>query len=633
MPEAPSNSNTIRASSTSRGWKPLACGVVALMLSAVVYADDTSNPQAIDTTQTQATDEKTLGENFNGGIDFLNGKIATVMFFDVSFGAFKKPKKNDAGKDITDKNGEPVMEGPEVGFTIIFLAAGAVFFTFWYGFINIRGFSHALAVVRGKYSKTEDPGEVTPFRALTSALSATVGLGNIAGVAIAVKTGGPGAIFWMMVLGFFGMTAKFHESTLAQMFRRKNEDGTISGGPMYYLDQGLRERGMASFGKILAVIFAIFCMAGALGGGNMFQANQAYEGFHAAFVQGPTLAEETKENMPADALRALLTDAQLKDARSNPEETLGEVRNRLDEITLRSTITVQQVEDTLDPKAVKADEQRQADQKYRVSIGFGIVMAVVVGIVVVGGITRIGAATSKIVPTMCLLYVIGCLVVILSNLDQLPGKFVLILDQAFNWEAGFGGIVGVIIMGFKRAAFSSEAGLGSSAIAHSAAKASHPAREGFVASLEPFVDTIIICFMTAMVVLITGAYDAPQLKDEAGTAVTLYAFEQTPLGGWFPSVLSISIVLFAFSTMISWCYYGERAFGYLFHMKFVVIFRVIFVACVFVGSVTHLGPILDFSDLMILSMAFPNILGGLFLVGVVKRSLREYLGQQKTEGT
>jgi len=606
--------------------------LMSLAAPAVAQPEVSADDGAPVTPATTADpDEKTPGRTINQAIELVNKYIGGVMFFDVSFGAFQKQQRDTSGTPVTNADGKPVMEGPTVGFTIIFLAAGAIFFTFWYGFINIRGFGHAVALARGKYSNADDPGEVTPFRALTSALSATVGLGNIAGVAIAVKTGGPGAIFWMMFLGFFGMTAKFHESTLAQMYRRRNKDGTISGGPMYYLDQGLSERGMAPFGKILAVIFAIFCMAGALGGGNMFQANQAYEGFHAAFVQGPTLAQETKEGMTDQALRGLLTDAQLEAARSNSEEPLEQVRSRLDETKLRSTVTVQQVAATLDAAAVKGHEDRRGRLKENVSYGFGIVMAVVVGVVVIGGITRIGAATSKIVPAMCLLYVTGCLIVILANLDQLPGHLKLILTEAFKWDSAFGGFVGVIIMGFTRAAFSSEAGLGSSAIAHSAAKASHPAREGFVASLEPFVDTIIICFMTAMVVLITGAYQAPELANETnGTAVTLHAFEQTQLGGWFPAVLSISIVLFAFSTMISWCYYGERAFGYLFDMRYVIIFRLIFVACVFVGSIAGLGPILDFSDLMILSMAFPNILGGLFLVGVVKRSLKEYLQQHKT---
>ena len=612
-----------------------------LLICGTSVAQDEAPPEApakpaVSTDADASTDDRTLQDRFNEIISEVNTYIETVMFFDISFGAFKSPKLDEAGQPEKDEDDKVVLKGPGLPFTVVFLAAGAVFFTFWYGWINIRGFFHAIAVVRGKYTKEDDPGDVTPFRALTSALSATVGLGNIAGVAIAVKMGGPGAIFWMMFLGFFGMTAKFHESTLAQMFRRQNPDGTVSGGPMYYLDQGLKSIHpvLGVLGKLLAIVFAIFCMAGALGGGNMFQANQAYEGFHAAFVADKPLGEQVMKDMDLDQLRPLLTDEQLTDARKDDAQSLDQVRAGLGEPQVRAILTPVQIEATLPAAQVEADQAKRATTKYRVSLGFGLLLAVIVGMVVIGGITRIGAATSKIVPTMCLLYVCGCLVVILGNLDQLPGHVALIFTEAFQWDSAYGGLIGVMIMGFKRAAFSSEAGLGSSAIAPSAAKASHPAREGFVASLEPFIDTIIICFMTAMVVLITDAYIAPELANETnGTAVTMYAFEQTSVGGWFPTVLSISVVLFAFSTMISWCYYGERAFGYLFSLRFVVIFRLLFVFCVFIGSVTSLDPILGFSDLMILSMAFPNILGGIFLVGMVKKSLKGYLAELKTQGS
>lgn len=684
--------------------------LVALVAAGVSAQNDSSAPAPVKDTPTKAKDAevkqpskdtvkaapssineeeepKSIGDHFNDGIGKINSFVAKALFFDASFGLLKSEVKNEEGVVQKDADGEPLMTGPEIPFMVIFLAMGAVFFTFWHGWINIRGFGHAIAVVRGKFTSKDDPGDVTPFRALTSALSATVGLGNIAGVAIAVKTGGPGAVFWMMFLGLFGMTAKFHESTLAQLYRKSNPDGSISGGPMYYLDIGMKEKGpgMAIFGKALAIIFAIFCMGGALGGGNMFQANQSFEGFYSSFVATPSLAENTRKEMSIETLRPLLTekqlnavkktddtlkDAKLESIRSELPETrvreivtTKQVRNKLLAEVIRPTLTTEQLETlrleqksppidlealrgglknstvvaaaskaqtkaAMESTGIAKDETARGDVRHRVSIGYGLIMAVLVGIVVIGGITRIGAATSKIVPTMCLLYVFGCSVIIIANIDQVPSHIGLIFKDAFAWESAFGGFIGVMIIGFQRAAFSSEAGLGSSAIAHSCAKTSEPVREGFVASLEPFIDTIIICFMTAMVVLITDAYIAPELVDESnGSAVTLYAFQKTRvawLAAWFPSVLSISIVLFAFSTQISWCYYGERAYGYLFGLRSVVVFRLIFVTCVFVGAVASLGPVLDFSDLMILSMAFPNILGGLILAGVVKRKAKDY---------
>lgn len=478
----------------------------------------------------------------NDMLDKSLGKVVSwaeaTLFFDLAFGAFED-------------------RGVKVPFLVVFLALGAIFYTFWHGFINVTGFRHAWQIVFGKFSDSSDEGEIPPFRALTSALSATVGLGNIAGVAVAMVTGGPGALFWMMFLGLFGMCAKFHESTLAQMFRIKNPDGSISGGPMYFLDHGLKQisPGLAWLGKTLAVIFAIFCMLAALGGGNMFQANQAFEGFFSTFIQPGLEADQV------DGVKALA------------------------------------------------------------GTGFGLLMAAVVAVVVIGGITRIGAATSKIVPLMAGIYIAACLTIILANVTRVPGLIVEIFSAAFSMDAAFGGMIGAIIVGFQRAAFSSEAGLGSSAIAHSAAKTDHPVREGFVASLEPFIDTIVICFLTGMTVLITGAY-----KDaEGGSSVTLYAFQQVGvLASWFPYILAICIVLFAFSTMISWCYYGERAWGYLFGIKTVLIFRIIFVIFVFIGSVVGLKAVLSFSDIMLLSMAFPNILGGVILAPMVKRKVQEY---------
>ena len=634
--------------------------------------------------------DPSLGDRFDQVLSTVNSAVLTTLFFDVTFGSLKGPAVDDDGRPVYEAvpvtetaaadfeavlvnragqlildaearpkqvtvpagatyqvvdgegrpqtlQGDPRIVGPEAPFLVVFLALGAIFFTLYHGFINIRGFRHAVDIVRGKYRREDDAGDIPPFRALTSALSATVGLGNIAGVALAVKTGGPGAIFWMMLLGLCGMSAKFHESSLAQMFRTTNPDGSISGGPMYYLDHGLKQinTGLGAVGRVLAIVFAVFCMCAALGGGNMFQANQAFEGFYSQFVATPSLAERSRDDLPGQVLRPLLTEKQVASLRT-PEQVaaetpLMEVRAALDETRIREVLRPSQIEAALDEQAVADDQATRSAQKNKVSIGFGLIFAVLVGFVVVGGIARIGAATSRIVPAMCLLYVAGCVVVILFNLPQVPGHVATIFSEAFSAQSAYGGIVGVLIIGFQRAAFSSESGLGSSAIAHSAAQQQEPIREGFVASLEPFIDTIVICFMTAMVVLITDAYVAPQLVEETnGSAITLYAFEQTRLGAWFPYLLSVSIVLFAFSTMISWCYYGERAWGYLVGPGSLIVFRLIFVACVFVGAVASLGPVLDFSDVMLLSMALPNILGGILLAPLVRRRLKTYWARYKS---
>lgn len=520
---------------------------IYIVLAAVLMA-----PCTVDA-QDRAAAEPTLESRLDGAFEKINGYVAKAVMWDVTFGAIKK--RDEQGNVQFNDKGEP--ETVSLKFIVAFLAAGSVLFTFWFGWINVRGFRHAFEIIRGKYDNPSDEGEISHFRALTSALSATIGLGNIAGVAIAVKTGGPGAVFWMMFLAVFGMTAKFVECSLAQMYRQTNPDGSISGGPMYYLSLGLKEKGGAwtPLGKVLAVLFAILVMVAALGGGNMFQANQSAAAFEVAF------------NI-----------------------------------------------DVTNPWAAR---------------GFGIIMAGLVGVVIIGGITRIGAATSRIVPTMCGIYLLAAVLIVLNNLSELPHAVGLILAGAFNAPAIKGGIVGVMVIGFARAAFSNEAGIGSAAIAHSAAKTNEPIREGMVAMVGPFIDTIVICFMTGMVLVITGAYNAPPVEGIAneGVGLTMNAFQNSFLGNWFPFVLSLCVVLFAFSTMISWCYYGERGWGYLFGYKSVIIYRVIFVVCVFIGAVTSLGNVVDFSDLMLLSMAFPNIIGGVILAPKVKRMLSEYWGR------
>ena len=490
----------------------------------------------------------------------VNSKIFKVLFFDVTRGSMQIDEVDRDGSPVLDGSGTAKKKTIQVPFIVLVLMLGAIFFTFWYRWINIRGFKHAIDVIRGKYDKPEDTGEISHFRALTSALSATVGLGNIAGVAVAIQLGGPGAVFWMLIAAVFGMTAKFSSCTLSQMYRKINTDGTVSGGPMYYLDIGLSEsryKGLKVLGKVLAVMYALMIMGGAIGGGNMFQANQTAEAFASTF--------------------------------------------EISDTGTWNWIT-------------------------------GITLAIGVGVVIIGGIKRIGAATSKIVPFMCGIYVLASIFIILTHISQIPETIRLIFTMAFTKNAYYGGFFGVLIMGVRRAAFSNEAGLGSAAIAHAAAKTEEPVREGIVGMIGPFIDTIIVCSMTAMVVIITGTWNDPSISQSAGVTLTTEAFGSVI--GWFPYILTLCIGLFAYSTMISWCYYGERGWIYLldhiqiggegYGLKTVVLFRIIFVIFIVVGAVSKLSDVLDFSDAMIFSMAFPNIVGSIFLAPKVLKKVRAY---------
>lgn len=444
---------------------------------------------------------------------------------------------------------EATLERPtqtKMPVVVLWLTFGAVFFTFRMGFISLRAFRHAVDVTRGKYDKPEETGEISHFQALSSALSATVGLGNIAGVAVAVGMGGPGAVFWMVVAGFLGMSSKFVECTLGQMYRDVDARGNISGGPMRYLYRGLSELGLGGLGKVLSLLFTLMCIGASFGGGNMFQANQSW----------------------------------------------AAVRQTVHQISGSSIAQYDWV--------------------------FGIVLAALVGVVIIGGIKRIGAAAGIIVPFMCGLYLLAGLWVIFANLESVPWAFTHIITEAFAPEAAFGGAIGVLMIGFQRAAFSNEAGVGSASIAHSAAATEEPVREGIVALLEPFIDTIIVCTMTGIVVVVTKAY----LSGEEGIVMTQHAFGTAV--SWFPTVLSVAVCLFAFSTMISWSYYGERCFTMLFGENTSMVYRCIFVGFAFLGSVLELNNVLTFSDLMILGMAFPNILGAVLLSGKVRAKLDEY---------
>ena len=457
----------------------------------------------------------------------LNGYLASVLFFDVMPGNATMP------------------------FIVAWLVVGAVYLTCRFGFINVRMMGHAFRVIRGKYQSPEDKGEVSPFQALTTALSATVGLGNIAGVAIAISIGGPGATFWMIVAGFFGMTAKFTEVTLAQTYREIRPDGRIMGGAMEYLSRGFAEKGMAGTGKALAVLFAVLCIGASWGGGNAFQVSQA----------------------------------------------LGAVQNEISFFKDYPWV-------------------------------FGVFMAGAVGLVIIGGIRRIAHAAEAIVPTMVFIYLSACLWIIISHASAIPAAISMIVSEAFAPTAVAGGMIGVLVQGFKRAAFSSEAGIGSAAIAHSAASVKYPIRQGFVALYEPFIDTIVICTMTALVIVLTGVYNAPEhhalVEASKGAALTAVAFGSVI--SWFPVILSISVVLFAYSTMISWSYYGERCWTYVFGERYSMVYRIIFLMFVVLASLVSAGNILDFSDLLLLSMAFPNFLALYLLQGKVSVALKDYLG-------
>ncbi|WP_228021664.1 alanine/glycine:cation symporter family protein [Vasconcelosia minhoensis] len=427
-------------------------------------------------------------------------------------------------------------------FIVLWLIVAAVFFTFRLGFINLRGLKHAIQIVQGRFDDPEDEGEVSHFQALATAVSGTVGLGNIAGVAIAIQLGGPGAMFWLTLAGFCGMVTKFVECTLSVKYRRRLEDGTVLGGPMYYLTRGLSPRGMRPLGQGLAVLFCILCLGGSLGGANMFQSNQAYSSIENIFPGLPAWI-------------------------------------------------------------------------------FGLVLAVLVGVVIIGGIRRIGAVAEKLVPAMALIYIVACLFVIIVNIAQVPAAIATIFTQAFSPEAVAGGIVGVIVQGFRRSAFSNEAGVGSAAIAHSAARTDEPIREGLVALLEPLIDTIIICNLTAITIVLTGVYQDSG-SELSGVAMTASAFNTVI--GWFPAVLSVAVCLFAFSTIVSWSYYGVQAWIYLFGERSTIVFKFIYITCTFLGTMISLGVLIDLSDYLLLGMAFPNLIGCYILSNEVAADLKDY---------
>ena len=579
-----------------------------------------------------------------------------------------------------------------VPLVIVALAGGAVYFTLKFDFINLRGFWHAIEVVQGKYDNPSDPGEVSHFQALSSALSATVGLGNIAGVAVAVTLGGPGAIFWMFLAGAFGMTSKFAECTLGQMYRQVDDRGNVRGGPMVYLRDGLADRGWPTLGRYLAVIFAILCIGGSFGGGNMFQANQAFVGvsqlpgleqiFGGSKARGSvTLVSDQPVELQMRRHLIRFTRSATNKDQVEPLEPAPAADDLPDLVPIahyRPTGPVQlsAADWALDPssgaylasipvEAVSVGAQANAlpGSLDRVEFGevrgdtvayspqptlrvinsdpitggeahrgwlFGIILAVLVGLVIVGGIKSIGRVAEKIVPAMCGLYLLAGSFVLLANLTLIPEAIGVIFSEAFSPAAGLGGVIGVFIQGVRRAAFSSEAGVGSAAIAHSAAKTDEPVREGIVALLEPFIDTMVVCTMTGLVIVITGVYSPESAHfGLQGIELTQAAFGTTI--SWFPYVLAVAVFLFAFSTMISWSYYGERCWTFLFGDDQSLTYRIIFLFFVWLGCVGTLDSVITFSDLMILSMAFPNVIGVVLLSPMIKDALERYWSKYKND--
>ncbi|SDK22623.1 alanine/glycine:cation symporter family protein [Aliiruegeria lutimaris] len=456
------------------------------------------------------------------------------------------------------------IPGTSFPWIVMWLVIAASIFTIYFGFVQFKAFGHSIALVKGDYSDPDDAGEVSHFQALATALSGTVGLGNIAGVAVAVGIGGPGATFWMILAGLLGMASKFTECTLGVKYRNEYPDGTVSGGPMYYMSKGFAEKGTPG-GKILAVVFSIFCILGALGGGNMFQANQAHQ------------------------------------------QIAGIVGDYPGWIT-------------------------------------GLLFAGVVFAVIVGGIKSIARVTEKVVPFMGVLYVGTALIILLVNFDKIGWAFGQIIDGAFTGAGVAGGMVGALIQGFKRAAFSNEAGVGSAAIAHSAVRTKEPITEGFVSLLEPFIDTVVICTMTALVITISGMLmidpasgdyilngsSIQTVGDVSGVSLTSAAFATG--FSWFPYVLVIAVILFAFSTMISWSYYGLKAWTYLFGegKTTELIFKIIFCVFVVIGAAASLGPVIDFSDAAIFAMAVVNISALYVLMPIVKAELQSYTSRLKS---
>lgn len=441
--------------------------------------------------------------------------------------------------------------GADVPLIVAWLVVAAFFFTFYLGFINLRGFAHAVEIVRGALRNDAHEGEISHFQALTAAMSGTIGIGNMAGVAITVSLGGPGAIFWLIVAGLVGMTTKFVECSLGVKYRIINPDGTVSGGPMYYLRDGLAQKGMPQLGKFLGAFFALAIVIGCLGAGNMFQANQAY--------------------------------VQLLQVTGGSDSPL---------------------------------------------IGYGwlvgLVMAVMVGLIIVGGIKSIANITARLVPFMVIIYVALASIVLLLNFTAIPAAIGLIVSSAFTFQGVSGGFIGIMILGFQRAAFSNEAGLGSAAIAHAAVQTDEPLSEGFVALLEPFIDTVVVCTLTGLVLVLTLPTEVLMGSGMSGIELTSSAFQENI--SWAPMPLSLVAMIFAFSSMLAWAYYGIKGWTYLVGESKAkeTFFGLVFCVFVVIGASIKLDVVLEFADAMIFIMALPNLIGLYILAPDIKKDLAAY---------
>ncbi|HIP50616.1 MAG TPA: alanine:cation symporter family protein [Campylobacterales bacterium] len=466
----------------------------------------------------------------------INKFFEDILLFDIFFGA---------------------VEDAKMPFIVAWLIVGGVYLTFKMGFVNLRMLGHSIQIVRGKYHTKEDKGLISPFQSLATALSATVGIGNIAMVSIAIIVGGPGAAFWMIAAGFLGMTLKFTEVTLSIKHRVFLADGSIMGGGMEYLSRGLAEKGYGTLGKYLSIVFAVFLILGAIGAGNTFQISQA----------------------------------------------LGVMQTHI-------------------PILI--------DMPYL----FGIAMAFIAGLVIIGGIKRIASVAEKIVPLMVLLYLAMVLWVLGTHFSEIPKAFGLIISEAFNPTAAGVGMFMAMAQGFQRAVFSNEAGMGSAGIAHAPARVKYPVRQGLVSLYEPFVDTIVVCTMTALVVVITGSYmGGTEALDAAiaakqGAVITSVAFGSVV--SWFPTLLGFAIFMFAFSTMISWSYYGERAWVYLFGVKSSIIYKFIFLGFIVLATMVNTDTMVDFSSILFLALAIPNVIGLLIMSGDVREMLTDYTKKLKS---
>ncbi|NEP23852.1 MAG: alanine:cation symporter family protein [Moorea sp. SIO3I6] len=447
----------------------------------------------------------------------LNG-ISNVLFFSIS--------------------GMPLI--------VLWLVCGSLFFTFRMNFINIWGFRHAIDIALGKYEQPNQNGEISSFQALSTALSAGVGLGSIGGVAFAISIGGPGAALWMTLAGLLAMSSKFVECTLAQKYRVVRPDGTIAGGPMYYLSAGLAEMGYQKLGKIVSLVFCIFAIAGSFGGSSMFQANQSFE-------------------VMASVVPWLINRGWV----------------------------------------------------------YGLIMVGLVTLVIIGGIQRIGLVAGTIVPVMCGIYILTSLWILIVNFSSIPSAIETIVTEALSPQAVEGGLIGVLVQGLRRSTFTNEAGIGTSAIAHAAARTEEPVREGIIALLEPFIVTVVICNMTSLVIVITGVYKNSEFAEFGGAEMTAAAFGSVI--SWFPILLAISVFFFAFSTMISWSYYGEICWDYLFGSRTLIVYKILFLITIFIGAVANPEAVINFSDSMLHAMGLPNLFGAYFLCSKVATELKDYM--------